>query len=182
MRASHRSLCRPGAGRVLVGWRQRTGWQTWAGALIATVGVFLLGVDDQFGSNWRRLGTCRRRLVGVARRGRRPRGETGRSALVLRRPISCGRSLERPARPVPGSRYLSGVKGSHFRSRELLVGRGLRGGRLRGHRLHAASHGTEARPAADAAIILSMEAVFAALFGYLLLHESLLPRQLLGCA
>ena len=42
--------------------------------------------------------------------------------------------------------------------------------------------GQKHAPAADAAIILSMEAVFAALFGYLLLHESLLPRQLLGCA
>ena len=33
---------------MFVGWRQRTGWQTWAGALIAAAGVFLLGVDDQF--------------------------------------------------------------------------------------------------------------------------------------
>ena len=41
--------------------------------------------------------------------------------------------------------------------------------------------GQKHAPAADAAIILSMEAVFAALFGYLLLHELLLPRQLLGC-
>ena len=41
--------------------------------------------------------------------------------------------------------------------------------------------GQKHAPAADAAIILSMEAVFAALFGYLLLHESLSPRQLLGC-
>ncbi len=36
-------------------------------------------------------------------------------------------------------------------------------------------------PPADAAIILSMEAVFAALFGYWLLAESLLPLQILGC-
>lgn len=33
---------------LLVGWRQRTGWPTWAGALIATAGVFLLGVDEHF--------------------------------------------------------------------------------------------------------------------------------------
>jgi drug/metabolite transporter (DMT)-like permease len=37
-------------------------------------------------------------------------------------------------------------------------------------------------PPADAAIILSMEAVFAALFGYLFIGEQFLPVQLLGCA
>ncbi len=36
-------------------------------------------------------------------------------------------------------------------------------------------------PPADAAIILSLEAVFAALFGFLFLNERLLPIQLLGC-
>lgn len=37
-------------------------------------------------------------------------------------------------------------------------------------------------PADDAALILSTEAVFAALFGYLFLRERLSPVQLLGCA
>jgi drug/metabolite transporter (DMT)-like permease len=37
-------------------------------------------------------------------------------------------------------------------------------------------------PPADAAILLSMEAVFAALFGYLFLREMLLPIQAVGCA
>lgn len=37
-------------------------------------------------------------------------------------------------------------------------------------------------PPNDAALILSMEAVFAALFGWLFLHEMLLPVQLAGCA
>ncbi len=37
-------------------------------------------------------------------------------------------------------------------------------------------------PAAHAAIILSLESVFAALGGWLLLEESLGPRGLLGCA
>lgn len=36
-------------------------------------------------------------------------------------------------------------------------------------------------PPTDAALILSLEAVFAALFGYLFLNERLLPIQLLGC-
>jgi drug/metabolite transporter (DMT)-like permease len=37
-------------------------------------------------------------------------------------------------------------------------------------------------PPADAAVIFSMEAVFAALFGYWLLAETLLPLQIAGCA
>jgi drug/metabolite transporter (DMT)-like permease len=37
-------------------------------------------------------------------------------------------------------------------------------------------------PPNDTALILSLEAVFAALFGWLLLHEMLLPVQLVGCA
>ncbi len=34
----------------------------------------------------------------------------------------------------------------------------------------------------DAAILLSMEAVFATLFGYLFLRESLAGQQVIGCA
>ena len=41
--------------------------------------------------------------------------------------------------------------------------------------------GQRATPATDAAIILSMEAVFAALFGWLFLDETLTTRQLAGC-
>lgn len=41
--------------------------------------------------------------------------------------------------------------------------------------------GQRVAPAADAAIILSMEAVFGALFGWLLLDERLTSLQLLGC-
>jgi drug/metabolite transporter (DMT)-like permease len=42
--------------------------------------------------------------------------------------------------------------------------------------------GQKHAPAVDAAIILSMEAVFATVFGYLFLQEMLSPRQLFGCA
>lgn len=41
--------------------------------------------------------------------------------------------------------------------------------------------GQRQAPAADAAIILSLEAVFAALFGWMILGESLTPIQLTGC-
>jgi len=42
--------------------------------------------------------------------------------------------------------------------------------------------GQKHAPASDAALILSLEAVFAALFGFLLLGERLAPLQLLGCS
>lgn len=42
--------------------------------------------------------------------------------------------------------------------------------------------GQKGAPPVDAAIILSMEAVFGTLFGYLILQELLSGRQLLGCA
>jgi drug/metabolite transporter (DMT)-like permease len=42
--------------------------------------------------------------------------------------------------------------------------------------------GQKVAPAADAALILSLEAVFAALFGWLLLGEALSVRQVAGCA
>ncbi|MHB8132906.1 MAG: DMT family transporter [Anaerolineaceae bacterium] len=41
--------------------------------------------------------------------------------------------------------------------------------------------GQENAPSTDAALILSMEAVFAALFGFIFLHERFTPIQLLGC-
>jgi drug/metabolite transporter (DMT)-like permease len=41
--------------------------------------------------------------------------------------------------------------------------------------------GQRVAPPADAAIILSLEAVFAALFGWLILGEMLSPQQLSGC-
>lgn len=41
--------------------------------------------------------------------------------------------------------------------------------------------GQKHAPPVDAAIILSMEAVFGTLFGYLFLHELLAPQQLAGC-
>lgn len=43
--------------------------------------------------------------------------------------------------------------------------------------IHAQKH----TPPTDAALILSMEAVFAAFFGWLILHELLLPIQMIGC-
>jgi drug/metabolite transporter (DMT)-like permease len=36
-------------------------------------------------------------------------------------------------------------------------------------------------PTNDAALIMSLESVFSVLFGWLFLHENLLPVQIIGC-
>jgi drug/metabolite transporter (DMT)-like permease len=43
------------------------------------------------------------------------------------------------------------------------------------------AYGQRFAPATDAAIILSLETVFAALFGFLVLGENLTPSQIMGC-
>jgi drug/metabolite transporter (DMT)-like permease len=43
------------------------------------------------------------------------------------------------------------------------------------------AYGQRHAPAADAAILMSMEAVFSAAFGWIVLKEQLLPIQMLGC-
>jgi len=48
-------------------------------------------------------------------------------------------------------------------------------------RLHPAGLGTETHTATDAALILGLEAVFAAIAAWLALRQGLLPLQMLGC-
>ena len=161
---------------MFVGWRQRIGWQTWAGALIAAAGVFLLGVDDQFRIQ---LGDALE-LVGAV--------------LWALHVVVVGRAVKQVEVLLfsVGQYFVAGVlntllglswKPIPCRCWQTAGGPWSTSGSFSvaiAYTLQAV--GQKHAPAADAAIILSMEAVFAALFGYLLLHESLRPRQLLGCA
>ncbi len=160
---------------MFAGWGERLGWQSWAGALLATVGVFLLGVDDHFriepGDALELLGAVLWALHVVIV------GRAVQQVEVLH--FSVGQYL------VAGT--LSVLLGLIFEAGSLpllancwwtVVYVGVVSVAI-AYTLQ--SLGQKHAPAADAAIILSMEAVFAAFFGYLLLGEVFLARQLFGC-
>jgi drug/metabolite transporter (DMT)-like permease len=160
---------------MFAGWRQRVGWQTWAGTLIAAVGVFLLGVTDQFqiefGDALELVGAVLW-AVHVVVVGRAVKQvdvllfSVGQYLVAGVLNTLLGLVLEAKTLPVLASCWWAvvylGVFSVAIAYTLQAVGQ-----------MHA--------PAADAAIILSMETVFAAIFGYLVLHETLSPRQLLGC-
>ena len=161
---------------LLVAWRRRVPWLCWLAAGLAAVGVFLLSADAAL-----RLG----------------RGDVlellGAVAWALHT-IVLGLAVQR-LRPLPFSvgQYL--VAGGL----QLVLGLALEGpalGRIAewagavaygglisvGIAYTLQAVGQRHAPPADAAVILSTEAVFAALFGWLLLREILAARQLAGCA
>jgi drug/metabolite transporter (DMT)-like permease len=160
---------------MFVGWRQKMAWTSWAGALIAAIGVCLLGVDEkfqlQYGDALELAGALLWALhvVVVGRAMAKVDvllfsvGQYLVAGLIC---VLLGMFLE--ARTLPG---LADCWWAVAYVGIFSVGLG--------YTLQAV--GQKHAPAADAAIILSMEAVFAAFFGYLLLDEKLNGRQLLGC-
>ncbi len=161
---------------MLLGWRQRVGWQSWAGAATATAGVFLLGVDDHFrihpGDGLELCGAVLWALhVVIVGRAVRQLDvflfSVGQYFVAGAINLLIGLVLESDTLPGLGDCWWAVV----------YVGVLSVAG---GYTLQAL--GQKHAPAADAAIILSMEAVFAALFGYLFLNELFSSRQLLGCA
>ena len=164
-------------------WRQKMAWRSWAGALVATVGVFFLSMDDQFrfGLGEAGFGDAME-LVGallwafhVVIVGRAVTQvevllfSVGQYLVAGALSLILGLALESTTLPGLADCWLDIVYIAIFSV-------------AAGYTLQAV--GQKHAPAADAAIILSMEAVFAALFGYLLLGaaETLTARQLVGCA
>ncbi len=156
-------------------WRERVRWNGWAGAGLAVVGLFLLSVQAEFrlspGDSWVLAGAFFWALhviaVGRVTPGRDPFFLATvqyfvcallslLAALALERWEWNGVLLAGPAILYTGV---------------LSAGLGYT------TQIVAQRHTTPAR----AAIILSSEAVFAALSGWLLLSEGLTTRQLLGC-
>ena len=156
-------------------WRERVGRSVWLGAGLAVAGLFLLSVQAEFrlspGDGWvlvsAFLWASHVIAIGRITPGRDPlrlalvqyfvcATLSLLAALVLERGTRDGVLLAGPAIVYTGV---------------LSTGLGYTG------QVVAQRRTTPAR----AAIILSMEAVFAALFGWLLLGERLTPQQLLGC-
>jgi drug/metabolite transporter (DMT)-like permease len=161
---------------LLIGWRQPMSWRSWAAALLAAAGAFLLSADSTLQLNF---GDCLEVIGAVL------------WALHI---VLVGRAVAQfDVLWFSVSQYL--VAGTI----STLLGLGLESHTLPGltvcwwaigytgifsigvgYTLQAV--GQRHAPAADAAVILSMEAVFAALFGFMLLGESLIARQYVGCA
>jgi drug/metabolite transporter (DMT)-like permease len=160
---------------LLLVWRQRLRWTVWAAALLAVAGMFLLSAGGRL-----------RLAPGDGL-------ELAGAGLWAAHVIVVGRAMqEMEALPFAiGQYWVAGTL-------NLLIGLGLEWQTLPGMAAVwwavvyvgifsvAVGYTLQARaqkhaPPTDAALILSLEAVFAALFGYLLLGETLRPEQLLGC-
>jgi len=157
-------------------WRQRPSRLAWAASLVAAAGLFMLSVQGQWALQ-----------VGDGL-------ELGGAVLWALHVILVGR-LVRRANPLRLSWIqclVSGVANTILGAIvETNTVRALSsawwavvyGGAISvgvGYTLQA--YGQRHAPATDAALILSLESVFAALFGWLLLRETLTVVQLAGCA
>ena len=156
-------------------WRQQLRWVTWLGALLAVIGLFLLSTGGQLRLNrgdalelagavfWALHVIYTGRLVQRLDVLHFAVGQYLVCGLVS---LSIGLALEAQALP----RMLDFGWAIAYTG---LISVGL------GYTLQAV--GQRVAPPADAAIILSLEAVFAALAGWIFLGEMLGPLQLLGC-
>lgn len=157
-------------------WGQRTPWATWAGAAIAVAGLYLLTINDRFtlveGDGLVLVGAlfwaCHVLVIGwLSGRHIEP------VLLACLQFIVCG---------VLSLLVAAATESTSWRALEAALMPILYGGLLSvgvAYTLQVvAQHDA---PPAHAAIILSLETVFAVLGGWLLLDETLSDRGLLGC-
>jgi drug/metabolite transporter (DMT)-like permease len=161
---------------LALGWRQRPPPSAWAGSLVAMVGLYLLSMTGRFalspGDGLELLGACMWALHVILIGRLAGRVDGVRLALVQY--LTCGAistalGLGLEAQSLGGLRaaWWAVVYGG-------VISVGL------GYTLQVI--GQQNAPATDAVLVLSLEAVFAALFGWFLLGETLTGVQLLGCA
>ena len=155
--------------------RQRLRWTIWTAALMAAAGTMLLSTSGRFKpatGDWIELAGAVMWAVHVivvgkmAQRMDNLHFTIGQFAVCGLLSATFAWLIEIP--PLPGERaaWLAVLYSALFP-----VGLGFT------LQVFAQRHA----PPTDAAIIFSMEAVFAALFGYWLLAEKLLPLQIAGC-
>ncbi|MEN4013522.1 MAG: DMT family transporter [Chloroflexota bacterium] len=155
--------------------RQKIHWSTWVAALLAVLGALFLSTGGTFEpapGDWFILGGAflwAAHVIVVGRMARRMNNylfSFGQFAITAVLNSICVLFFEwhlpSPAQPA----WLAVLFSAIFP-----VGLGFT--------LQVV--GQRNAPTTDAAILFSMEAVFAALFGYWLLNETLLPLQIVGC-
>ncbi len=157
-------------------WRQRMGWRCWAAALAAAGGAYLLSADSQFhlgyGDSLEVLGAVLWALHIV----------------IVGRAVAVHDVLWFSVGQYLAAGVLSTLLGLAWEAQTLggvadcwwAVAYTGAVSIAAGYTLQAV--GQRHAPPADAAVILSMEAVFAALSGMLLLGEAMSGRQYAGCA
>jgi drug/metabolite transporter (DMT)-like permease len=160
---------------LALGWREWPNGFVWAASLLALVGMFLLSIEEEMalslGDGLELAGAACWALHVILIGRLAARADTLRLAIIQY--LVCG--------------VLSTALGLAFEFYNLaglVVGwwAVIYGGVLSvGLGFTLQVFGQKTAPAADAALILSMEAVFAALFGWLLLGETLTAQQILGC-
>ncbi len=160
---------------LVIGLRQQVGWATWVAAMVATLGTLLLSTGGELRVNpgdalelagalaW----AVHVILVGwLARRVDVLSFVIGQNLISGLLNLVCAGMWDLPTLPglLPAgwTVLFTGV---------FSIGAGFA----------LQAQGQKHAPASDAALILSLEAVFAAVFGFLLLGERLAPLQLLGC-
>ena len=160
---------------LALGWRQRLPKVAWIASLFAVAGLFLLSGTQQ----WSLAPGDGLELAGAV--------------LWALHVIAIGRMAGRvdPVRLSLGQYFVCGLinlllgvllEGHTWSGLSAAWWAVLYGGIISvglGYTLQAV--GQRHAPAADAAILLSMESPFAALFGWLFLQEILTPLQMLGC-
>lgn len=158
-------------------WRQRGRWNNWLGAVLAVGGLFLLSLSGQAalrlapGDGWVLAGAFLWALHVIAVGRFAPGHDPLRLALVQY--AVCGLLSGGAALALEWGTWnnLAAAMPAILYAGVLSTGLAYTG------QIVAQRHA----PPADAAIIMSMESVFAALAGWLMLGEHLTSQQLVGC-
>jgi drug/metabolite transporter (DMT)-like permease len=157
-------------------WKQRIGWLSWAAVGVAVAGVMLLSLQGELRlapGDLLELAGAVMWAMHIILVGRLAGQGTDVLALSLVQFITCG-LLNLAFALVLEPQGLASLAGAWpvvLYSGLVPIGLGFT----------LQITGQKHAPPVDAAIILSMEAVFATLFGFVFLQEGLTPRQLLGC-
>lgn len=156
-------------------WRQWPGWRAWLASLMAVAGLFLLSFEGQWGlapGDGLELAGAVLWALHVILIGRLVQG-TSPLRLSIVQYLMCG-VLSTGLGLAFELDTLGGVRTAWWTiAYGGLISVGL------GYTLQVL--GQKRAPATDAAIILSLESVFAAFFGWLFLSETLAMPQLIGC-